>query len=395
VVKTTLDAPGLPALSPEELQRYARHLILPHVGREGQQRLKAARVLLVGVGGLGSPAGLYLAAAGVGTLGLVDHDVVEFSNLHRQVLHGTASVGRPKLASAAARLADLNPGVRLQLHEARLDSTNAMDLLASYDVVVDGSDNFPTRYLVNDACVLLGKPNVYGSIHRFEGQVSVFWGGRGPCYRCLFRDPPPPELVPSCAEGGVLGVVPGVVGALQAVEAIKLILEAGSPLVGRLLLVDVLAMRFRELTLERNPACPVCGAHPTVTRLIDYDAFCGVAPPGAGTTTTTESAPMELTVFELRDAIQAGKPLVLVDVRQPWEYELCHIPGSRLIPLDELPDRLGEIGGAAEVVTICHTGRRSLQAAQFLVASGVARARSLKGGVDAWAVNVDPTMARY
>ncbi len=387
---------GLPPLAGDELQRYARHLVLPQVGFEGQRRLKTARVLLVGVGGLGSPAALYLAAAGVGTLGLVDHDVVEFSNLHRQPLHGTASVGRPKLASAAERIADVNPNVALRLHEVRLTSANAMEILADYDVVVDGSDNFPTRYLVNDACVLLGKPDVYGSIHRFEGQVSVFLGGSGPCYRCLFRDPPPRELVPSCAEAGVLGVLPGVVGSLQAAEALKLILGAGTPLIGRLLLFDALAMRFRELALERDPGCPVCGERPTVTRLVDYDAFCGVTAPALpAATPDPELAPMELTALELKDEMARGRKLVLLDVRQPWEYELCHLDGSLHIPLDQLPGRVGEIEPASAVVTICHGGARARQATQFLKASGVPDVRTLVGGVEAWAVNVDPGMARY
>ncbi len=388
---STLVPPALPGLTPEELQRYARHLSLPEVGVAGQRRLKAARVLLVGVGGLGSPAALYLAAAGVGTLGLVDSDVVEASNLQRQVLHGSSAVGTPKLASAAARLADLNPSVRVEPHDTRLTSANAMSILADYDIVVDGSDNFPTRYLVNDACALLGKPDVYGSIHRFEGQVSVFWAERGPCYRCLYRDPPPPELVPSCEQAGVLGVLPGIVGALQAAEAIKLVLGAGTALTGRLLLVDALAMRFRDLALEKDPDCALCGPHRTVTRLIDYDAFCGAAPrtdPGRKET-------MDLTVFELKDALAQGEPLLLLDVRQQWEVDICRIEGSRHIPLHELPNRLAELEPGAAIVTICHGGSRSMQAARFLMASGLANVRSLKGGIEAWAVGVDPSMARY
>jgi sulfur-carrier protein adenylyltransferase/sulfurtransferase len=381
---------AFPGLSAEELQRYARHLVLPHVGAEGQRRLKAARVLLIGVGGLGSPAALYLAAAGVGALGLVDHDDVEFSNLHRQILHGTSAVGRPKLESAAARLRDINPGVALEPHETRLTSANAMGILADYDVVVDGSDNFPTRYLVNDACALLGKPDVYGSIHRFEGQVSVFWAERGPCYRCLYRDPPPPESVPSCAEGGVLGVLPGVVGALQAAEAIKLILGAGESLVGRLLVIDVLTMRFRELALAKDPACPVCGERPSVTSLIDYDAFCGGAPQPA-----KERATMELTAVTLKDELARGEQLVLLDVREDWEVVLCRIPGSLHVPLAQLPGRMAELEAGSRVVTICHKGARSMQAARFLLANGFTGARSLQGGVDAWATSVDPAMARY
>lgn len=380
-----------PGLSAEELQRYARHLMLPQVGLEGQRTLKAARVLLVGVGGLGSPAGLYLAAAGVGTLGLVDHDVVELSNLQRQVLHGTSDLGRRKLDSAADRLRDVNPGVAIVPHGVRLTSANALDVLRGYDVVVDGSDNFPTRYLVNDACAFLGLPLVYGSIYRFEGQVSVFWAGRGPCYRCLYRDPPPPELVPSCAEGGVLGVLPGVVGSLQAMEAIKLLLGAGEPLIGRLLLFDALAMTFRTLHLDKDPACPLCGPRPSVTRLIDYDAFCGVVAPSAAPARTS----VEVSVKDLQAELGAGKPLVLLDVRERWEFDVCHIPGSRLVPLGTLPAVAPSLPADADVVTICHTGHRSLQAAHFLRRAGVNHARSLRGGVKAWAIEVDPEMAQY
>jgi adenylyltransferase/sulfurtransferase len=383
-------SPALPALSAAERRRYARHLTLPEVGIEGQRRLKAARVLLVGVGGLGSPAALYLAAAGVGTLGLVDHDAVDLSNLQRQILHGTAAVGTSKLASAAARLADMNPGVALELHETRLTSANALAILAEYDVVVDGSDNFPTRYLVNDACALLGKPDVYGSIHRFEGQVSVFWAERGPCYRCLYRDPPPPELVPSCEAAGVLGVLPGIVGTLQAAEAIKLVLGAGESLVGRLLLVDALTVRFRELAMAKDPSCPLCGAQPSIRTLIDYDAFCAATP-----ARTEEPNPMELTPAELRDALAQGGKIVLVDVREPWEFDVCHLPQSLLVPLSELPERLTEFDPGAKLVTICHHGSRSLQAARFLKANGIADVRSLRGGVEAWADDVDPDMARY
>jgi molybdopterin/thiamine biosynthesis adenylyltransferase/rhodanese-related sulfurtransferase len=385
-----LSSPVLPALTAEERRRYARHLTLPQIGPEGQRRLRAARVLVVGVGGLGSPAAMYLAAAGVGALGLVDHDAVDLSNLQRQVLHGTAAVGTPKLASAALRLRDLNPDVALEPHPARLTGDNALAILADYDLVVDGSDNFPTRYLLNDACALLGKPLVYGSIHRFEGQVSVFWAERGPCYRCLFREPPPPDQVPSCEEGGVLGVLPGIVGTLQATEAIKLVLEIGEPLVGRLLLVDALAMRFRELRLDKDPECPLCGAHPTIRTLIDYDAFCGVGPRGA-----REPARMEVTPLALKDEIAAGRKIVLVDVREQWELDLCRIAGSVHIPMYDLPARLDEIDRAATVVTVCHRGGRSLQAAMFLKANGFADVRSLRGGVDVWAADVEPGMARY
>jgi adenylyltransferase/sulfurtransferase len=382
---------ALPGLTAEELQRYARHLTLPDVGIEGQRRLKAARVLLVGLGGLGSPAALYLAAAGVGTLGLVDFDAVEYSNLQRQIIHGTSSVGSSKIDSASARLADVNPSVRLTAHRTRLTSSNALGILGEYDVIVDGSDNFPTRYLVNDACALLGKPDVYGSIHRFEGQVSVFWAARGPCYRCLYRDPPPPELVPSCAEGGVLGVLPGIVGSLQAAEAIKLVLGAGEPLVGRLLVLDVMAMRFRELALAKDPSCPLCGERPTVRSLIDYDAFCGAKAPRS----PKEPVTMELSATELKEELANGAKIVLLDVREPWEYELCRIEGSVAVPMGELPDRLEELDKDAAIVTICHKGSRSLQAARFLKASGFASARSLRGGVDAWAVSVDKGMTRY
>jgi molybdopterin/thiamine biosynthesis adenylyltransferase/rhodanese-related sulfurtransferase len=383
--------PGLPVLSAEELRRYARHLVLPHVGIEGQRRLKAARVLLVGVGGLGSPAALYLAAAGIGTLGLVDADAVDLTNLQRQVLHGTAAVGRSKLGSAEARLRDLNPSVTIERHETRLTGDNALGILGGYDVIVDGSDNFPTRYLVNDACGLLGKPDVYGSVHRFEGQVSVFWAERGPCYRCLYRDPPPPELVPSCEEGGVLGVLPGIVGTLQATEAIKLILGAGTTLTGRLLLVDALTMRFREMALEKDPDCPLCGPRRTLDRLIDYDAFCGVG----RTEPRGEGMGLELTVQELRDLLAAGAKPVVVDVRERWEFDIGHLAGSVHIPLGTLPERMAELDQAAEIVTVCHTGRRSLQAAHFMHASGFARVRSLRGGTEAWAVQIDPAMPRY
>ena len=377
------------ALTAEELQRYARHLALPQVGREGQQRLKAARVLLVGVGGLGSPAALYLAAAGVGTLGLVDHDVVEHSNLQRQIIHATSDVGRPKLASAAARLADVNPAVRIEPHETRLTSANALDLLADYDVIVDGSDNFATRYLVNDACVLLGKPDVYGSIYRFEGQAAVFWAARGPCYRCLYRDPPPPELVPSCAEGGVLGVLPGIVGSIQAAEAIKLMLGAGEPLIGRLLLCDALRMSFRALTLDKDPACPVCGPSPTITELIDYEAFCGVTP-----RVEEEPVQLEISPQETREQLDR-KQIVLVDVRERWEWDIGHIAGSRLIPLGTLPAQVDALPKDAEVVLYCQHGARSRQAALFLQDAGFAKARSMKGGIAAWSREVDSSVPQY
>jgi molybdopterin/thiamine biosynthesis adenylyltransferase/rhodanese-related sulfurtransferase len=374
------------SLPPDLLLRYARHLPLREVGASGQQKLRQARVLLVGAGGLGSPAALYLAAAGVGTLGIVDDDRVDLTNLQRQVLHGTSALGRPKTASARDRLHDLNPDVTIEPLETRLTSANALDLIGRFDLVVDGSDNFPTRYLVNDACVLTGHPDVYGSIFRFEGQVSVFGVAGGPCYRCLFADPPPPELIPSCAEGGVLGVLPGVIGSLQALEAIKLILGAGDPLIGRLLLFEGLGLRFRELAVRRDPACAVCGDRPSITRPIDYEAFCGVrqAPPGA-----------EITAEDLRTLRQTGSGPLIVDVREPWELEIARLPDARPIPLGALADRLRELDPGREIVTVCHRGARSLAARDLLRAAGFPRVRSLAGGMDAWAEVVDPGMARY
>ena len=384
----TAVAEPLPKLSHEEILRYSRHLILPDVGVEGQKKLKAARVLLVGAGGLGSPAALYLAAAGVGTLGLVDFDVVDKTNLQRQILHGTSTVGVSKLESAAARIRDLNPNVQIEPFETRLTSENALDIIREFDIVADGTDNFPTRYLVNDACVLLDKPNVYGSIFRFEGQASVFHAKRGPCYRCLYAEPPPPGLVPSCAEGGVLGVLPGIIGSIQAMETIKLILGAGEPLIGRLLLFDALKLQFRELKLEKDPDCPVCGAHPTVTELIDYQAFCGI-----GAEPSYDG--VELSAQELHDEWQRNPDLLVIDVREPHEHEIAHIDGAVLIPLGELPDRLGELDGHREIVTHCHHGARSLKALDILKAAGFSKVRSLRGGIDAWAVNVDPSLPRY
>jgi adenylyltransferase/sulfurtransferase len=384
----TAVAGSLPGLSHEEILRYSRHLILPDVGVAGQKKLKAARVLLVGAGGLGSPAALYLAAAGVGTIGIVDFDVVDKTNLQRQVLHGTAAVGRPKLESARERLEDLNPNVRVETFETRLTSENALDIIREFDIVADGTDNFPTRYLVNDACVLLGKPNVYGSIFRFEGQASVFFAREGPCYRCLYAEPPPPGLVPSCAEGGVLGVLPGIIGSIQAMETIKLILGVGEPLIGRLLLFDALKLSFRELKLAKDPDCPVCGRHPTVTELIDYEAFCGI-----GAAPTYEG--VEVTPLELKDELDQGKELVLLDVREPHEYEIAHIEGVTFIPLGELPERLRELDDHAEIVTYCHHGGRSLKAVEILKAAGFAKVRSLRGGIDAWAASVDPSLPRY
>ena len=384
----TAVAESLPKLSHEEILRYSRHLILPDVGLEGQRKLKAARVLLIGAGGLGSPAALYLAAAGVGTLGIVDFDVVDKTNLQRQILHGTDTVGIPKLESARRRVQDLNPNVQVELFETRLTSANALDIIREFDVVADGTDNFPTRYLVNDACVLLGKPNVYGSIFRFEGQASVFYAKAGPCYRCLYAEPPPAGLVPSCAEGGVLGVLPGIIGSIQAMETIKFILGRGELLIGRLLLFDALRLKFRELKLERDPDCPVCGRKPTVTSLIDYEAFCGV-----GAEPVYDGA--EVTALDLKQELEAGKPILLLDVREPHEYEIASIEGARLIPLGELPERLRELDDHAEIVTHCHHGARSLKALEILRAAGFSKVRSLKGGIDAWAVNVDPELPRY
>ncbi len=389
----------LPALSAEEIRQYSRHLIMPEVGMEGQRRLKAARVLAIGAGGLGSPVGLYLAAAGVGTLGLVDFDVVDWSNLHRQVLFSAADVGRPKLAAAVERLRGINPFIDLVPHEMRLDASNALDLFAGYDVIVDGTDNFQTRYLVNDACVLTGKPNVYGSIFRFEGQVAIFWGARGPCYRCLFPEPPPPGLVPSCAEGGVLGVLPGIIGALQANEVIKLILGAGEPMIGRLLLFDALKMKFRELKLRKDPACPICSQHPTQHELVDYDQFCGIAPaaaPGAGSQASPDGElDFDLDVEDLKRWMDEGRDFHLIDVRSPQEYEICRIDGSRLVPLQDLPEELERLDPAAHYVLQCHSGGRSTRAVQIMRQQGFARSQNLAGGIDAWSRRIDPAVPRY
>jgi molybdopterin/thiamine biosynthesis adenylyltransferase/rhodanese-related sulfurtransferase/molybdopterin converting factor small subunit len=380
---------ALPKLSHAEVLRYSRHLLLPEVGVEGQRKLKAARVLTIGAGGLGSPLSLYLAAAGVGTIGIVDFDAVDLTNLQRQIVHGTSTLGHSKLESAKARLTDLNPNVSVETHETRLTSENALDLIREYDIVVDGTDNFPTRYLVNDACVLLGKPNVYGSIFRFEGQASVFYAKEGPCYRCLYSEPPPPGLVPSCAEGGVLGVLPGIIGSIQALETIKWIIGAGDSLVGRLVLFDALKLRFRELKLRKDPNCPICGDQPTIHELIDYQAFCGI---GA----EPDYSGLEISVEEFASERQAkGDDLVLIDVREPHEWEISHIDGARLIPLSQLPDRLGELDGHSEIVTHCHHGARSMKALEILRGAGFGKVRSLAGGIDAWAERVEPGMARY
>lgn len=391
IVPAIAGGSGAP-LSNDEVLRYSRHLILPEVTIEGQRRLKAGRVLLVGAGGLGSPAALYLAAAGVGKLGLVDFDVVDVTNLQRQVLHDTSWVGRPKLQSAKARLNALNPHVDVVLHEERLSSANALAIFEGYDVVVDGTDNFATRYLTNDACFLLGKPNVYGSIFRFEGQASVFHPGQGPCYRCLYPSPPPPGLVPSCAEGGVLGVLPGVIGVIQATEAIKLILGKGTTLAGRLLTYDALEMKFGELRLRRDPECPLCGENATIRSLVDYEEFCGV---GRGDEEVPVAAGAEVNVRELKAWLDGGERIELIDVREPHEAAICRIPGARLIPLASLPERLHELDQTKTQVLHCKTGGRSAKAVSLLKSAGFTRVHNLSGGILAWAREVDPSLPTY
>jgi adenylyltransferase/sulfurtransferase len=390
---TTIESTALPELTTDDLSRYSRHLILPEVGMEGQQKLKAARVLCVGTGGLGSPLALYLAAAGIGTLGLVDFDVVDASNLQRQIIHSTKDIGRKKLDSAEEKLKALNPAIHIVKHDTMLSSANALEILKDYDIVADGTDNFPTRYLVNDACVLLGKPNVYGSIFRFEGQASVFATEQGPCYRCLYPEPPPPGLVPSCAEGGVLGILPGLVGVIQATEVIKLILGKGESLVGRLLLVDALNMRFRELKLRRNPECPVCGLNPTVTALIDYQQFCGIVPDSPEVKSMNNGIP-QLTVKELKRRMDAGEDVYLIDVREPFEYQIAQI-GGKLIPQNEVPNRLAEIDRDREVIVQCKSGGRSQRIAEFLKQSGYPRVANLAGGILAWSDEIDPKVPKY
>ena len=383
-------------LSVEELRRYHRHLMLPGVGIDGQRRLKAARILLIGAGGLGSPAALYLAAAGVGTLGIIDFDVVDASNLQRQILHGTSDVGRPKTDSARERLHDINPHVAVETHRAQLTSANAMEILGDYDVVVDGSDNFQTRYLVNDACVLSGKPYVYGSIIRFEGQASVFGAPDGPCYRCLFREPPPAGLIPNCAEGGVLGVLPGLVGTIQATEAIKLLIGAGEPLIGRLLLVDALRMRFRTIELRRDPECPACGTR-EIRELMDYEAFCG---PGSGPGATGAPPAETVDAHDIEPDMLARRlagraDIDLIDVREPYEWQLARIDGARLVPLRTLPAALSSLDRDREIVVYCHHGMRSASVAELMRRSGFTRVRNLAGGIDRWSAEVDPAIPRY
>ena len=382
---------GSEALTNEEVLRYSRHLILPDVGLDGQRKLKAGRILLIGAGGLGSPLALYLAAAGVGTLGLVDFDVVDVSNLQRQVLHGTKDIGRPKLESARDRIHDVNPHVHVEAYETRLTSENALDIIRDYDVVIDGTDNFATRYLTNDACVLLGKPNVYGSIFRFEGQASVFALEDGPCYRCLFPEPPPPGLVPSCAEGGVLGVLPGLVGTIQATEGIKLILGVGEPLVGRLLLIDALTMQFRTVRLRKDPNCPACGTH-EITELIDYDQFCGVT---TESNATDPNEIPEITPSELSARIARGDDIDLIDVREPYELDIARIPNVRLLPLGTLAEALPILDSSRETVVICRTGARSGRAVRQLKAAGFRRVWNLAGGIHRWADDVDPSLPKY
>lgn len=380
-------------LSASEIARYSRHWMLPEVGLEGQKRLKAASVLLIGAGGLGSPVGLYLTAAGVGRLGVVDFDVVDISNLQRQVLHGTSDVGQRKTDSAAERIRSLNPDIEVKTFETRIRSDNAMDLIRPYDIVIDGTDNFPTRYLVNDACVLLGKANIYGSIFRFEGQASVFFPPAGPCYRCLYPEPPPPEMVPSCAEGGVLGILPGVMGCIQATEAIKLILGIGSPLIGRLMLYDALAMQFRELKLQRDPACPVCGDDASIKELIDYEQFCGVR--GEEPAEPAIESQWETTVEEVKARLDRGEDFDILDVRTPQEWDICHIEGARLIPVDELPARVHELDSAREMVVHCKMGARGARAVEFLRGAGFRKIKNLRGGIADWARKIDASMPTY
>lgn len=381
-------------LTQEEILRYSRHLIMPEVGVEGQEKLKDARVLMIGTGGLGSPAALYLAAAGIGHLGLIDFDNVDFSNLQRQIIHSTKTVGRPKVESARERLSEINPHIKITTYNEMLTKDNILRILPEYDMVLDGTDNFQTRYLVNDACVFLKKPFVYGSIFRFDGQATVFYPGKGPCYRCLFAEPPPPGMVPSCAEGGVLGILPGVIGVIQATEVVKLVIGKGEPLIGRLMLYDALKMNFREVKFRRNPKCPVCGDAPTITELIDYDAFCGLtrgqeAKPAGG-----KGIP-EIDVKTLKAMMDTQKKFTLIDVREPSEYAICKLPGAKLIPLSVVTERANELDSADEIIVHCHFGGRSAKAVAQLQQMGFAKAKNLAGGIDAWSVEIDPGVARY
>ena len=381
-------------LSNEEIARYSRHLIMPEVALDGQKKLKSSRVLTIGAGGLGSPLALYLAAAGVGTLGIVDFDIVDESNLQRQIIHGTSDLGRPKMESARDRIQDINPNVSVEAFEEALSSENALEIFEDFDVIVDGTDNFPTRYLVNDASVLSGKPNVYGSIFRFEGQASVFYAKEGPCYRCLYPEPPPPGLVPSCAEGGVLGILPGAIGTIQATETVKLILGIGEPLIGRLLLYDALGMRFREMKLRKNPNCPVCGENPTVTELIDYQEFCGI--PQAQQADDVDELP-EIGVQDLKEKLEAGERVAVLDVREPHEYEVANLEaqGAKLIPLGELPERLAELNQNDEIAVHCKTGGRSARAVKILQNAGFGNVYNVEGGITAWSEEIDPSIPKY
>ncbi|MBV9126738.1 MAG: molybdopterin-synthase adenylyltransferase MoeB [Verrucomicrobia bacterium] len=392
-----LDPARLEAItfSNDEIARYSRHLIMPEVTLVGQKKLKAAKVLCIGTGGLGSPIALYLAAAGIGTLGLVDFDVVDFSNLQRQILHGTRDVGRKKLQSARDRIKEINPNVQVVLHDALFTSENAREIVAPYDLVIDGTDNFPTRYLSNDICVFLRKPNIYGSIFRFDGQATVFAPHLGgPCYRCMFPEPPPPGMVPSCAEGGVLGVLPGIVGVIQAIEAIKLLVGIGEPLIGRLVHFDALKLKFREFKLRRDPHCPVCGEQPTVTELIDYEQFCGV--PQAAAAEAAEAPVPEIGVAELKRRLDTGShDFLLLDVREPYEYDIARIPGAKLIPLGELPSRMSELDSAQEILIHCKTGRRSAQALRQLQEAGFGKLQNVAGGIQAWSEEIDPAVPKY
>ena len=392
---STATVTELPTLNAEEIKRYSRHLIMPEVGMDGQRRIKQGSVLCIGAGGLGSPAAMYLAAAGVGRIGIVDFDVVDYSNLQRQLLHTTNDVGRTKLESAKNKINALNPHVQVETFEEALSSDNAMRLFKGYDVILDGTDNFPTRYLVNDACVLMGIPNAYGSIFRFEGQASVFATKDGPCYRCLYPEPPPPGLVPSCAEGGVLGVLPGVIGVIQATESIKLLTGIGQPLIGRFLIYDALNMKFRELKLRKDPECPVCGTNPTVTKLIDYDQFCGIVQPAQDHSAGATVSATEITPVELKKKLDAGETPFILDVREPNEYQINKIPGSTLIPLGELPRRYQELPKDRQIVTQCKIGGRSAKAQDFLKTVGFTDVLNLKGGILKWIDDVDPSQPKY
>ena len=387
-----LDDSGAVELSKEEIERYSRHLLIPEVAVSGQKRLKQAKVLCVGTGGLGSPLAMYLAAAGVGRLGLVDFDVVDATNLQRQILHGTRDIGSSKVQSAKETLSEINPNVRVDLHDTALSSENALEIFEPYDIVVDGTDNFPTRYLVNDACVLSGKPNVYGSIFRFEGQASVFWAQKGPCYRCLYPEPPPPGLVPSCAEGGVLGILPGIIGVIQATETVKLILGQGDSLIGRLLLFDALSMKFRELKLRRDPGCPICGENPTVDQLIDYEQFCGI---GVGLEDEASDSESDIAPRDLKEWLDRGEEIFILDVREPHEFEICQIPGSTLIPIGQLQSRVGELDRDSHIVAHCRSGVRSAKAVKLLREAGFPSVENLAGGILAWSDDVDPRVPKY